>query len=92
MFAFTVHVIFTVYVVFGFADNLFLGRHAGYLWGIPQHREVWKQLAAEKGGRGLYLSFCDVMCNDSQYLLDDVIKTLPEVWPPVGQSHCEYGI
>jgi len=50
-----------------------------YLWTIPQHREVWKRLAAEKGGRGLYLSFCDIICNDSQYLLDDVIKMLPEV-------------
>lgn len=50
-----------------------------YLWGIPQHRQVWKQLAAENGGRGLYLSFCDIICNDSQYLLDDVIKTLPEM-------------
>ena len=52
---------------------------SGYLWTIPQHREVWKRLAAENGGRGLYLSFCDVVANDSQYLLDDVIKTLPEV-------------
>lgn len=55
---------------------------AGYLWTIPQHREVWKRLAAEKGGRGLYLSFCDIICNDSQYLLDDVIKMLPEVRVP----------
>ena len=36
-------------------------------------------LAGEQGGRGLYLQFCDIICNDSQYLLDDVIKTLPEV-------------
>ncbi len=58
------------------------GCSPGYLWTIPQHREVWKRLAAEGGGRGLYLSFCDVVCNDSQYLLDDVIKTLPEVILP----------
>ena len=50
-----------------------------YLWTIPAHREVWKALAAEQGGKGLYLAFADVICNDSQYLLDDVIRSLPEV-------------
>jgi Ubiquitin elongating factor core len=40
---------------------------------------VWKALAAEQGGKGLYLAFADVICNDSQYLLDDVIRSLPEV-------------
>lgn len=52
---------------------------AVYLWTIPAHREVWKALAAEQGGKGLYLAFADVICNDSQYLLDDVIRSLPEV-------------
>lgn len=52
---------------------------AVYLWTIPAHREVWKALAAEQSGKGLYLAFADVICNDSQYLLDDVIRSLPEV-------------
>lgn len=52
---------------------------AVYLWMVPAHREAWKALAAEKKGRGLYLAFADVICNDSQYLLDDVIRSLPEV-------------
>lgn len=52
---------------------------AVYLWDIPAHREVWRALAAEAGGKGLYLAFADVICNDSQYLLDDVIRSLPEV-------------
>jgi Ubiquitin elongating factor core len=52
---------------------------AVYLWTIPAHREVWKALAAEQGGKGLYLAFADVICNDCQYLLDDVIRSLPEV-------------
>ncbi len=56
---------------------------------------MWKRLAAENGGRGLYLSFCDIICNDSQYLLDDVIKTLPEVRPPhpgCGVRACESSV
>jgi Ubiquitin elongating factor core len=55
---------------------------AVYLWTIPAHREVWKALAAEQDGKGLYLAFADVICNDSQYLLDDVIRSLPEVCGP----------
>lgn len=58
---------------------------AVYLWTVPAHREVWKALAAEEGGRGLYLAFADVICNDSQYLLDDVIRSLPEVCALAGE-------
>ena len=52
---------------------------AEYLWSLPQHREAWRALAREEGGRGLYLRFVDVICNDVQYLLDDTLKILPEV-------------
>ena len=39
-------------------------------------------MAAEDGGRGLYLRFVDVVCTDVQYLLDETLRVLPEVRRP----------
>ncbi len=52
---------------------------AGYLWGLPAHRQAWRGVAAEDGGRGLYLKFVHVVCSDVQYLLDEILRVLPEV-------------
>ncbi len=57
---------------------------AGYLWGIPAHRQAWRGVATEDGGRGLYLRFVDVVCTDVQYLLDETLRVLPEVNPRWG--------
>ena len=54
---------------------------AGYLWGLPAHRQAWRGVAAEDGGRGLYLKFVHVVCSDVQYLLDEILRVLPEVRP-----------
>ncbi|KAK9804240.1 hypothetical protein WJX72_002942 [[Myrmecia] bisecta] len=56
-----------------------IGEILKYLWGVPAHRAVWKQVAQESGGRGLYLQFCNFLVNDSIYLLDESMKMLPEV-------------
>lgn len=47
---------------------------AGYLWTLPAHRESWKKVAGREGGRGLYLSFCNMLTNDAIYLLDESLK------------------
>ena len=39
-------------------------------------------MAAEDGGRGLYLKFVHVVCSDVQYLLDEILRVLPEVGAP----------
>ena len=52
---------------------------AGYLWSIPQHKEAWRALAQEQGGRGLYMRFCHHLETDSIHLLDEAMKLLPEV-------------
>jgi len=54
---------------------------SGYLWGLPAHRQAWRGVAAEDGGRGLYLKFVHVVCSDVQYLLDEILRVLPEASP-----------
>ena len=63
---------------------------AGYLWSLPAHRQAWRGVAAEDGGRGLYLKFVHVVCSDVQYLLDEILRVLPEVRSalPFGPAVC----
>ena len=50
-----------------------------YVWNIKEHNEAWKAVAEKDGGRGLYLLFCNMLVNDSIFLLDDSLKKLEEI-------------
>ena len=50
-----------------------------YVWNIKEHNEAWKAVAEQDGGRGLYLLFCNMLVNDSIFLLDDSLKKLEEI-------------
>lgn len=53
--------------------------HAEYLFKLPEHHAAWAGVANADGGRGLYLVFCDMLVNDTIFLLDDAITRLPKV-------------
>ncbi|KAL6205243.1 hypothetical protein ACLB2K_022505 [Fragaria x ananassa] len=48
-----------------------------YLWQVPSHRNVWRQVAKEEE-KGIYLNFLNFLMNDSIYLLDEGFKTIIE--------------
>ncbi|KAL6202593.1 hypothetical protein ACLB2K_026301 [Fragaria x ananassa] len=48
-----------------------------YLWQVPSHRNVWRQVAKEEE-KGVYLNFLNFLMNDSIYLLDEGFKTIIE--------------
>lgn len=50
-----------------------------YLFKQPEHHAAWARVANAEGGRGLYLVFCDMLVNDTIFLLDDAITRLPKV-------------
>lgn len=50
-----------------------------WLWEVPQHRENWRRVGAENGGRGGYMRFLNYLINDCIYLLDEAIKKLPDL-------------
>ncbi|GMH33488.1 hypothetical protein BSKO_01322 [Bryopsis sp. KO-2023] len=56
-----------------------IGEVLAHLWNSPTHRQAWKIVAAKEGGRGLYLKFCNMLVNDSIYLLDESMKKLEEI-------------
>eukprot|EP00210_Caulerpa_lentillifera_P006815 g6514.t1 len=78
-----------------YVDIEFTGRHAQfyekfhmramisevlmYVWNITEHNEAWKMVSKLEGGRGLYLQFCNMLVNDSIFLLDDSLKKLEEI-------------
>eukprot|EP00803_Ostreobium_quekettii_P005944 evm.model.scf_1775.3 EVM.evm.TU.scf_1775.3 scf_1775:17856-20430(+) len=49
-----------------------------YLWGHPGHRETWVA-TAKAGERGLYMQFCNMLINDSIYLLDESLKKVQDM-------------
>jgi Ubiquitin elongating factor core len=57
---------------------------SAWLWTVDAHREMWLAVAAENGGRGLYLQFCNNLVNDCTYLLDEILKAWRRVlwWTP----------
>lgn len=78
-----------------YVDIEFTGRHAQfyekfqmrasisevleYLWDIKEHNDAWKEVAEAEGGRGFYLRFCNMLVNDSIFLLDESLKKLEEI-------------
>lgn len=78
-----------------YVDIEFTGRHAQfyekfhmramisevltYVWTIAEHNKAWKYVANQEGGRGVYLQFCNMLVNDSIFLLDDSLKKLEEI-------------
>ncbi|KAL3145548.1 hypothetical protein ABBQ32_003373 [Trebouxia sp. C0010 RCD-2024] len=59
------------------------------LWNMPAHRQSWKALAAGKSGgqdpkgpaegQHVHLQFCNMIINDSTYLLGEALEKLPQV-------------
>eukprot|EP00898_Chlorokybus_atmophyticus_P007588 jgi/Chlat1/7830/Chrsp66S00575 len=65
-----------------FYDKFSTRRHCSelldYLWTVPSHRQVWKQVAADNSG-GFYVRFLNMLVNDGIYLLDESLKNLPKL-------------
>ncbi|XP_021721463.1 probable ubiquitin conjugation factor E4 [Chenopodium quinoa] len=49
-----------------------------YLWQVPSHRNVWRQIAKEEE-KGVYLNFLNFLINDSIYLLDESLNKILEL-------------
>ncbi|CAG9460858.1 unnamed protein product [Pedinophyceae sp. YPF-701] len=49
-----------------------------HLWQHAGHRATWEATAAREE-KGMYLKFCNMLINDSIYLLDECLKLLPEM-------------
>ncbi|CAA3017415.1 probable ubiquitin conjugation factor E4 [Olea europaea subsp. europaea] len=49
-----------------------------YLWQVPSHRNVWRQIAKEEE-KGVYLNFLNFLINDSIYLLDESLNKILEI-------------
>ncbi|XP_077211467.1 putative ubiquitin conjugation factor E4 [Tasmannia lanceolata] len=49
-----------------------------YLWQVPSHRNVWRQIAREEE-KGVYLNFLNFLINDSIYLLDESLNKIHEL-------------
>ncbi|KAK9742559.1 hypothetical protein RND81_03G182000 [Saponaria officinalis] len=49
-----------------------------YLWQVPSHRNVWKQIAKEEI-KGVYLNFLNFLINDSIFLLDESLNKILEL-------------
>ncbi|KAL4426229.1 hypothetical protein ABPG77_009844 [Micractinium sp. CCAP 211/92] len=60
-----------------FATRQQIGEILVHLWGMPQHRAAWRQLATDR--RKLNVQFIHVLLNDSQYLLQEALNKLPQV-------------
>lgn len=51
-----------------------------YLWSLPQHKSAWLDFAKSQGhDTGDYVKFCNMLINDSIYLLDESLKKLSEL-------------
>lgn len=60
-----------------FSTRYQIGEVMVYLWDHPGHRAAWRRVAEEDPK--LYIRFINMMINDSQYLLQEALDTLPEV-------------
>lgn len=60
-----------------FATRQQIGEILIHLWGMPQHRAAWRQLAADR--QKLNVQFIHVLLNDSQFLLQEALNKLPQV-------------
>ncbi|XP_077223679.1 putative ubiquitin conjugation factor E4 isoform X2 [Tasmannia lanceolata] len=49
-----------------------------YLWQVPSHRNMWRQIAREEE-KGVYLNFLNFLINDSIFLLDESLKKIHEL-------------
>lgn len=49
-----------------------------YLWQVPSHRNIWRQIAKEEE-KGVYLNFLNFLINDSIYLLDESLNKILEL-------------
>ncbi|KAI4389267.1 hypothetical protein MLD38_001507 [Melastoma candidum] len=49
-----------------------------YLWQVPSHRNMWRQIAKEEE-KGVYLNFLNFLINDSIYLLDESLNKILEL-------------
>ncbi|KAL2898674.1 putative ubiquitin conjugation factor E4 [Bienertia sinuspersici] len=49
-----------------------------YLWQVPSHRNVWRQIAKAEE-KGVYLNFLNFLINDSIYLLDESLNKILEL-------------
>lgn len=49
-----------------------------YLWQVPSHRNVWRQIAKTEE-KGVYLNFLNFLVNDSIYLLDESLNKILEL-------------
>lgn len=49
-----------------------------YLWQVPSHRNVWRQIAKQEE-KGVYLNFLNFLINDSIFLLDESLNKILEL-------------
>lgn len=71
-----------------FSTRASIGQILEDLWSMPAHRESWKALAAGRGppdaqgaaeGQHVHLQFCNMILNDSTYLLGEALEKLPQI-------------
>lgn len=71
-----------------FSTRANVGMLLELLWNMPAHRESWKALATGRGppdprgaaeGQHVHLQFCNMIINDSTYLLGEALEKLPQV-------------
>lgn len=48
-----------------------------YLWNHPGHKTAWKRVTEDD--KKIYIRFINMMINDSQYLLQEALDSLPQV-------------
>uniref|UniRef100_A0A1D2ADH7 RING-type E3 ubiquitin transferase n=2 Tax=Auxenochlorella protothecoides TaxID=3075 RepID=A0A1D2ADH7_AUXPR len=60
-----------------FTTRYQIGEIMAYLWQLPQHQASWRGVAKEHPY--IYVRFINMMINDSQFLLQEALETLPKV-------------
>lgn len=49
-----------------------------YLWKVPAHQAAWQRFAVTEE-KGFYLRFINMLANDAIYLLDEALRTIPDL-------------